>query len=167
MSSPLDLTANATDDGTREGSPSQNRHHDTKTRRGKRHVQDSLSTTHQESDVSAVVSPHTAVVNYLGNFVFVIIFNVIMLFFGAISRAFSLVFGNAYGTIFSSAEENELLRELPAEQRQQQRELENIHVNQLQQRQQLDDLRRRVQIIEERRKARGQASNETKGRKDN
>lgn len=159
MSSPLDLSGNANDD--LNGSPyARDQHNKTKKRRDKRHVrvQDTMLTS-QDSDVAA--SAPRAMVNYLGDLAFVMLFNVIMLFFGAIARAFSLMFGNAstsVGNYFSSAEENQLLQEMPVEQRHQKRELEYIRDGQDQHRQQLDDLRRRVQVIEERRKSRAKES---------
>jgi len=150
MSSPLDLTGNANDDVT----PSRHRH--PKTRRDKRQVQveDTMLTT-QESDIAT--SAPRAMVNFLGNFAFVMLFNVIMLFFGAIARGFSRVFGNSWNFL-TPAEENQILQEMPAEQRQQQRELEYIHGSQIHQRQEIEELRKRIQRIEERQKARAKQS---------
>lgn len=157
MSSPLDLSGKASDDSA----PSSHHHHHhhttqhTKTRRDKRHVlvEDSMLAS-QESDITP--SAPRAMVNYIGDLGFLLFFNLIMLFFGAIARGFSLVFGNIH--IFTPAEERKILQEMPAEQRQQQRELEYIHGNQVHQRQELEDLRRRIARIEERRKGRTKQS---------
>lgn len=149
MASPLDLTGNANEDA---------RHHPTKkTRRDKRHQDENRELFSQDSDV-ATSGSSSAVVNFLGDFVFVLLFRVISLFFDAIARGVSRVFGSATGQYMSSSEENQILKTMPAEQRKQQRELQYIHVNQIQQSDDLDDLRRRVQKLEERRKERAKQS---------
>ena len=157
MSSPLDLTGNANDDRSPKSRVQLNA---TKGRRAKRHVkvEDRLFTSQESNDITT--STPRVIVNYLGDFVFVILFNVIMIFFHAIARGFSRVFGGAtsVGNYLSHAEENQILETMPAEQKQQRRELEYIHDCQVQQNRNLDDLRRRVQRLEERRKARAKQS---------
>ena len=157
MASPLDLSGIANEDG---GAP---RHHPTnnKPRRDKRHVHqvEDRQLFSEDSDVANSGSS-SAVVNFLGDFVFVLLFKVISIFFDAIARGFSRVFGSANGHhhYMSSAEENQILETMPGEQRKQQRELQYIHVNQIQQSDDLDDLRRRVQKLEERRRERAKHS---------
>jgi membrane protein involved in colicin uptake len=91
----------------------------------------------------------------MGNMLFLLIFNVMMLFFGALFRAGSLMVG---GSMFSSigkffgVDDSPLLDGLSAEQEQQREDLTYIHESQVKQRQQLDDLRERVLRIEKRRK---------------
>ena len=153
MASPLDLSGNANEDG--DGGP-QHRH-STNTRRVKRQVHkvEDRVLFSEDSDVAASGSS-SAVVNFLGDFVFVLLIKVVSLFFDAIWRGFSRVFGSATGLSFS--EENHILETMPAEQRKQHRELQHIHVNQIQQSDDLDDLRRRVQKLEERRRERAKQS---------
>jgi sensor histidine kinase YesM len=155
MSSPLDLTGKSNDDGVGQGGSPPTRKHD-KPRRGKRHAQETRTQDEQE----VIPTQHT-LANSIGNMLFMAIFNVIMLFFGALFRAVSLAFGGStfrsLGNFFG-VDDSPLLNELPAEQEQQRQELAYIHENQVKQRQQLDDLRERVQRIEQRRKERELAS---------
>lgn len=147
MSSPLDLTENGPENSAQ---PS------TTTRRAKRHhVADNRMIASQQSDLST--STPRRVVTYLGDFALVLLFNIIMAFFGAIAKVFMSMTGNV-GNYFTSEQENELLHDMPIEQRQQKRELAYLKGNQEQQNVQLDDLRRRVQKLEERRKAREKQS---------
>lgn len=167
MSSPLDLTGNAhEDDGAVthrvvSSAPSReeryNHNNKTKARRDKRHVQveDRMLVTTQERDVAT--SAPRAMVNYFGDLAFLMLFNFVMLFFGAIARGFSLVFGNT-ANYLSPAEENQILHDMPIEQRQQQRELHQIDTNQKEQSVQIEDLRKRIQKLEARRKERAKQS---------
>ena len=154
MSSTLDLTGKSHDDGVDEGDSSPTSKHD-KRRRAKRHV--SETRTHEEHVVPIT---HT-LARSMGNLLFMVIFYVIRLFFGALSRSVSLMFGSSTSSIgtFFGVDDSPLLDELPAEQQQQKQELTYIHGNQVKQRQQLDDLRQRVQRLEQRRKEREHASN--------
>ena len=156
MSSPLDLTGKSNDDGVGQGGSPPTRKHD-KPRRGKRHAQETRT---QEEQEVIPTTQHT-LANSMGNMLFMAIFNLIMLFFGALFRAVSLTFGGStfrsLGNFFG-VDDSPLLNELPAEQEQQRQELACIHENQVKQRQQLDDLRERVQRIEQRRKERERAS---------
>ena len=97
-------------------------------------------------------SSTTSITNTMADYTMVLVFNIIMLFFGAISRAFSAMFGNSAIGKFFSMDQNPLLQEIPVEQAQQQDELNHIHDNQVQQRQQIEDLRIRIERIEARKR---------------
>lgn len=150
MSSPLDLNGLSNDNNVGQGGSLPTRT-DHKTGRDKRHVPSART---QEEQEVIPATPHT-LANYMGNMLFLLIFNVMMLFFGALFRAGSLMFG---GSMFSSigkffgVDDSPLLDGLSAEQEQQREDLTYIHESQVQQRQQLDDLRERVLRIKKRRK---------------
>lgn len=55
-------------------------------------------------------------------------------------------------------ETNEILEEIPEEQKEQKRELDNIHEEQIHQRDKIEDLRQRIKRLEERRRQREEAA---------
>ena len=152
MSSPLDLTGKSHNDSAREGESPERKYG--KRRRAKRHVSEART---QEEQVVPITHK---LARSMENILFMLIFNVIRLFLGVLSRAVSLMFGSwtsSIGTFFG-VDDSPLLDELPAEQQQQQ-QLTYIHENQVKQRQQLDYSRQRVQQLEQRQRGRELASN--------
>lgn len=94
----------------------------------------------------------------IGNIMVVIPFTMLMHVFQILFQSFVSIFGNR-NELFSNLfvlnrEQNEVLREMPAQQERQQHEIQLIHEVQIHQKDRVADLQRRVDLLDAKRRQR-------------